>query len=66
MENKKIMGSGLNKFQPNDYNTAKLIDLRLLTEEEKRRIDALYNDLILKYSDEKVKMCENIFLQYMV
>lgn len=66
MENKKIMGGGLNKFQPNDYNTAKLIDLRLLTEREKRRIEALYNDLILKYSDEKVKMCENIFLQYIV
>jgi adenine-specific DNA-methyltransferase len=42
-DNKREYGNGLNKFEPNDLNNSKIVDLSILTETQKTEILELYN-----------------------
>ena len=42
-DNKREYGNGLNKFEPNDLNNSKIVDLSILTEIQKAEILELYN-----------------------
>lgn len=44
-QNKKELGNGLEKFQPNDINDAKMIDLRLLRTEQISEIKNIYREM---------------------
>ncbi len=43
--NKKELGGGLDKFQPNDLNEAQMLDLRLLSGEQMARVNFLYEQM---------------------
>lgn len=45
MRNRKILGSGLERFQPNDLNDAMMPDLRRLSLSDAEEIISIYNDL---------------------
>ena len=63
-ENKKVMGGGLNKFQPNDYNSAKVLDLRILSKNDINQIRNLYKELSRNYDEEIIITCDKIFRKY--
>jgi len=43
-DNVREYGNGLRKFEPNDLNKGRMLDLRLLPDEKKKRIERLYHD----------------------
>lgn len=43
--NKKELGGGLDKFQPNDINEAMMLDLRFLSVSQMERINSLYEQM---------------------
>jgi len=43
-DNVREYGNGLRKFEPNDLNKGLMLDLRLLSDENKKRILSLYSD----------------------
>jgi len=43
-ENRKILGNGLEKFQPNDLNTASMLDIALLTPDDRAAMRRLAAD----------------------
>ena len=45
MQNKREYGDGLDKFEPNDLNNSKIIDIKNLTAEIKTKILACYDEL---------------------
>lgn len=44
-DNRKELGNGLNKFQPNDLNSANMLDLNIITREDRQNILNVYNDM---------------------
>lgn len=45
-QNKKELGGGLDKFQPNDINDAKMLDIRRLEPEQVKRIEEIYQEMV--------------------
>jgi adenine-specific DNA-methyltransferase len=45
-QNKKELGGGLDKFQPNDINNAKMLDIRLLSESDIAKINTIYKEML--------------------
>lgn len=43
-DNVREYGNGLRKFEPNDLNKGRMLDLRLLPDEKKKRIEYLYSE----------------------
>ena len=41
-DNKREYGNGLNKFEPNDLNSSKVVDFSVLTSSQKTEIEELY------------------------
>ncbi len=64
-ENRKELGNGLNKFQPNDLNTAKMLDVRVISVSDRKRISAIYQDLLTQYSYSLVEVLNAIFSSYL-
>lgn len=62
--NRKELGNGLDKFQPNDFNSAKMFDLTLLKEIDKKRILQIFEDMKICFCENQVQMLNEIFISY--
>lgn len=68
-DNRREYGNGLKKFEPNDINKAKMLDLELLETKTKQKILELYQlyrkSVIAEKPDEKfVNQINDIFLEF--
>ena len=59
--NRKEMGNGLDKFQPRDLETAKMLDITILSAEERREILGLYDRIIPGEVDPCIARLDRIF-----
>lgn len=65
-KNRKKMGNGLNKFQPNDLNNAQMLDISIISIDDKNKIENLYNKLQLEYNWDLIMELETIFAKYLL
>ena len=63
-DNRKELGNGLDKFQPNDINRAKMIDLTLLSLDDKCYVLDIYNQIKTSYEPSLIGQLNNIFTKY--
>lgn len=64
-ENRKELGNGLDKFQPNDINNAQMLDISVISENDKYRIMDIYSMLINNLSEAYINELNSIFLRYL-
>lgn len=64
-ENRKELGNGLEKFQPNDLNTANMLDISILTEDDRTKITDIYKEMVLNYKPSHIEELNAIFLSYL-
>lgn len=65
-ENRKELGNGLEKFQPNDLNGAKMLDISIISSEDKVKIDKIYRKMVDNYADLHVKALNKLFSTYLL
>lgn len=65
LQNKKEMGNGLIKYQPNDLNYSEVADLDLLTDVDINKINKIYKTINSKNRSLKIEEIENIFSKYL-
>lgn len=63
---RRELGGGLNKFQPNDLNGAKMIDIGAISSADKEAVITIYNEMKICYSDEQVQQLNDIFIRYIL
>lgn len=64
-QNRKELGNGLEKFQPNDLNTAKMLDITLLSPKDRLKVLELYQKLKNAPSPTHVRQLDEIFSAYL-
>lgn len=64
-QNRKELGNGLEKFQPNDLNTAKMLDINIISDQDRLRIMKIYNEMLIKYDVDYIAELNNIFSTYL-
>lgn len=64
-KNRKELGNNLEKFQPNDFNTAKMLDISLICDEDKKIILEVYKNLHGPDMTESINKLNEIFLKYL-
>ena len=66
-ESKREYGGGLDKFEPNDLNNAKVLDLSIISDKDTCEILALYNQIRDNQHDFStiVERLNNVFISYM-
>ena len=64
-ENRKELGNGLEKFQPNDLKTAKMLDITLLSADDYERINLIYYNMIDNYNSTQIDELNEIFSSYL-
>ena len=52
LENRKELGNGLIKFQPNDLNTARMLDITRISLRDRERMLGIYRDMAREYPKE--------------
>ena len=65
-ENRKKLGNGLNKFQPNDFNSANMLDLNIITNEDKANIQKIYNEMKISYNENQIERINQIIIKYLI
>ena len=60
-DNRREYGNGLKKFEPNDLNKSKMLDLSKLSQEQIERILNLYSDFKDTEEEEYIKQIDEIF-----
>ena len=65
-ENRKELGNGLEKFQPNDLNNAKMLDVSLVTSQDRKRVLTLYEELKTEPRQELIKELDSLFSAYLL
>lgn len=65
-KNRKELGNGLEKFQPSDLKTAKMLDITLLSADDYERINTIYYNMIEEYSSNQVDELNEIFSSYLI
>ena len=65
LQNRKEMGNGLNKFQPGDINSAKMLDISILSDSDITKIQTIYNQMCKKESKECIEELDSIFSTYL-
>lgn len=63
-DNRKELGNGLNKFQPNDLNSANMLDLDVITKEDKQNILNIYSDMKRAYNYNQIEKINDIIAKY--
>ena len=63
-DNRKELGNGLNKFQPNDFNSANMLDLNIITREDRQNILNVYNDMKNGYNYNQIEKINDIIAKY--
>lgn len=64
-DNRKKLGNGLEKFQPNDLNEAKMLDIRLVTDRDREEVLAIYHRMAGGCSREQLERLNQIFSRYL-
>lgn len=64
-ENRKEMGNGLNKFQPNDLNNSKMLNISIINEEDENEIERIYAKLQYNNNPNLILELDKIFLKYL-
>ena len=64
-QNRKVLGNGLEKFQPNDIKTAKMLDITVLSDEDKKRIINIYHMMLDEPNDSYIESLNEIFEKYL-
>ncbi len=64
-ENRKELGNGLEKFQPSDLKTAKMLDITLLSQSHYERICRIYRNLQEAFDSSLIVELNEIFLSYL-
>lgn len=64
-ENRKELGNGLEKFQPNDLNTAKMLDITLISRQDCERIMDIYRRLKGGADKVLIEQLNGIFSSYL-
>ncbi len=59
------MGNGLDKFQPGDLNSAKMLDIRVISQDDLDRIGKIYRDMLLQEEAGHIEDLNDIFLTYL-
>ena len=65
-QNRKELGNGLDKFQPNDLNNAQMLDIRIIEENDVCRINQIYQQMCNQYSDSYIEELNTIFSCYLL
>ena len=63
--NRKELGNGLEKFQPNDLNSAKMLDISMITTCDRAAVLDIYNKLVTKYDASLIEELDIIFSSYL-
>ena len=63
-ENRKELGNGLEKFQPNDLNSAKMLDIRIVSATDRERVFAIYQTMLNNYSNSYIEELNTLFSNY--
>lgn len=64
-ENRKILGNGLEKYQPNDLNNAKMLDITLLNKKDSARINQIYEDMTKEFHPTQIEELNDLFSSYL-
>lgn len=64
-ENRKELGNGLEKFQPNDLNTAYMLDISIISDEDREEIISIFNIMTQEYRPSLVEKLNTVFLKYL-
>ncbi len=62
--NRKELGNGLEKFQPSDLQSAKMLDLSIITDVDKNKIAAIYQKMLTDYHSGQIDELEILFCRY--
>lgn len=65
-ENRKELGNGLDKFQPNDLMTAKMLDITLISDKDFKKISRIYLDMTKAFSSSQIEELNKIFSSYLI
>lgn len=65
-ENRKELGNGLDKFQPNDLNSAKMLDLSILSKSDLSAIKTACKELQQTFSGKQIDALNELFTSYLV
>lgn len=57
-------GNGLDKFEPGDLDNAYILDIRLLSSQDKRKVLDIYNEIRCSQSTESIETLDNLFRKY--
>lgn len=64
-KNRKVLGNGLDKFQPNDLNTANMLDISIISPHDKNQILKIYNMLQSEPVKAHIAKLNEIFSSYL-
>lgn len=64
-ENRKELGNGLEKFQPNDLNSANMLDISILTDADRAAIIDIYNEMVQNFKPSLLEDLNLIFMSYL-
>lgn len=64
-DNRKELGNGLNKFQPSDLNSANMLDLNIITTDDRQNILNIYNDMKSEYNYNQIEKINDIIAKYL-
>ena len=65
-ENRKELGNGLEKFQPNDLKTAKMLDITVISADDYERINFIYYNMLEEYHSSQIDELNEIFSSYLI
>ena len=64
-ENRKELGNGLEKFQPNDLNSASMLDISIISDEDRAEILNIFDKMTQGYKSSLVEKLNTVFLKYL-
>lgn len=64
-ENRKELGNGLEKFQPGDLKTAKMLDITILSADDYERINLIYCNMVESFDPTQIEELNEIFSSYL-
>lgn len=66
LENKKVLGNGLIKFQPNDYNNSQVLDFKVISSNDITEILEIYKNLFNNVEKNSLSKLNSIFSKYLI
>ena len=65
LQNRKLLGNGLNKFQPGDLNSARMLDISAVSQAHRARVREIYRQMLEKSSEKLTEELNQIFSGYL-